>query len=83
MSGSDKLSYCAASTKNTINKPNEKIQTVCPPDSICSRARPVHSNPKPAGNTRRALSSMAAMASPVLKPGAAEPCTVAERYKLK
>src|SRR5258708_15097475 len=71
MNGNTKLSYCAASVRYTNVKPRPKSSTALPPDSTSSSERPVQSKVIPFGRTFFDRASIAAMASPELRPGAA------------
>ncbi len=71
--GSDQLSYCAASTRNTSTAPIAKTKGAVFPARICCRVSSVHSNPIDGGSSFRASSSMIPMAWPELTPGAVPP----------
>ena len=73
LSGSDQLSYCAASTRKTSSTQSGKTNTAELPARICWYVSSVHSYFMPGGSELAAIASMAASAWPELKPGAGAP----------
>src|SRR5262245_62250992 len=70
--GIDQLSYSAARHRKTMASDNAYSSGACDPDFFSSYDRPFQSRPTPAGS-RETISSIAAMASPELLPGAGAP----------
>ena len=82
-SGSDQLSYCAASTRNTSTTASRKTNMAVLPAWSCSRASSVHSVRIDGGNGRRdGRAPCCSMASPELTPGADVPLIAAAGYML-
>src|SRR6478752_402235 len=72
VTGIDQLSYSAARHRNTIARDSAYSSGACEPDFFSSYDRPFHSRPTPAGSLAT-ISSIAAMSSPELWPGAGAP----------
>ena len=70
--GIAQLSYSAARHRNTTISEMANSSGACAPDCRSSYEVPDHSKPKPGGNCC-AICSIAATASPVLRPGAGPP----------
>ena len=76
-SGSVRLSYCAASTRNTNTTARMKANIAVLPALICWKASDVHSVAKPGGSVSAATLSMIAIACPCEYPAAAAPSSSA------
>src|SRR5205814_4538057 len=81
-SGSDQLSYWAASVKKTNNTQSGKIKTAVLPAKISCKVSSVHSKPIVGGSFSRASRSITAMAWPELMPGDGLPVNSAAGYIL-
>ena len=81
-SGSDQLSYCAASTRKTNSTESAKMKIAVLPVARSWKASSVHSKPMPCGSACRASCSIASSAVPDEMPGAAFPCKGTEVYML-
>ncbi len=81
-SGSDQLSYWAASTRKTISTHSGRMRIAVLPAWICSRVSSVHSMAMPGGRTFPARSLISSIASPELAPGARLPVISAVGYML-
>src|SRR5580658_6028269 len=81
-SGSDQLSYCAASTRNTSTTARVNAYIAVEPVCCCKSASSVHSERMACGKEDSVSCSIALIAWPELTPGAALRLIVADGYRL-
>ncbi len=80
--GSDQLSYCAASTRNTSTTASVNAYIAVEPVCCCKSASSVHSDRMACGSLGSTSCSIASIAWPELTPGAGFRLIVADGYRL-